>query len=115
MARWAVRIAQVAPDDLPEPPEPPAVSEFRAATAAGAACAPGGGDAARMFCLDPEWDYLNHGSYGATFRWASVARVARVALGVQVPGDAWRPRARRVAPERSEARGAGRARGGGMQ
>ena len=72
--RWAVRIAQTPPTELPEAPEPPPLAAFKAATAAAAACAPGGEAPAAMFCLDPDWDYLNHGSYGATFKCAPARR-----------------------------------------
>jgi hypothetical protein len=53
---------------LTEAPEPPQLAAFRAATAGGAACAPGSAGAAELFTLDPGWAYLNHGSYGATFK-----------------------------------------------
>lgn len=67
--KWLVAVADADPAALPPVPQAPVLDAFESATAAaGAPLELGGPEATALFALDPEWTYLNHGSYGAAFK-----------------------------------------------
>ena len=98
---WLRAVAEADPADLPDDPQPPPLAPSEAAAAANAV-APGSAAAAAMFALDPDWTYLNHGSYGAAFRAALGAQAwhrARIEAQpvLRLEGEALRGAARAAA------------------